>query len=127
MTENSIAYCGLVCSFCCSDGKCRCKSENNCGKRLSPQGCYQYECCTAKGIKGCWECSDSPCDKDMLAPDKIKIRAFIRCIKEDGMQKFIDYLEQNEKEGFVYHRSGVMGDYDLPNENEILNLLRRTK
>ena len=126
MTENAIAYCGLVCSFCCSDGKCSCKSENNCGKRLSPQGCYQYECCTTKGIKGCWECSDFPCDKDMLAPDKIKTRAFIRCIKEDGMKEFIGYLEQNEEDGTVYHRSGVLGDYDLSDENEVLNLLRRT-
>lgn len=63
----------------------------------------------------------------MLAPDKIKIRAFVRCIKEDGMKEFIGYLEQNEKDGIVYHRSGILGDYDLPNENEVLNLLRRTK
>lgn len=63
----------------------------------------------------------------MLAPDKIKTRAFIRCIKEDGMKEFIGYLEQNEKDGTVYHRSGIMGDYDLSDENEVLNLLRRTK
>lgn len=55
------------------------------------------------------------------------MRAFIRCIKEDGMQKFISYLEQNEKDGIVYHRSGVIGDYDSLNENEVLRLLRRTK
>ena len=126
MNENSIAYCGLVCGFCCPDGKCSCKSENNCGKRLCPEGCYQYNCCTSKGIKGCWECSDSPCYKDMLAPGKIKMRAFVQCIKEDGIQKFIGYLEQNEKDGIVYHKSGVMGDYNLFNEKEVLNLLRRT-
>jgi len=62
----------------------------------------------------------------MLAPDKIKTRAFVQCIKEDGIQKFISYLEQNEKDGIVYHRSGIMGDYDLSNEEEVMNLLRRT-
>ena len=63
----------------------------------------------------------------MLEPDKIKMRAFIQCIKEDGIQKFISYLERNEKDGIVYHRSGVMGDYDLLNEKEVLSLLRRIK
>lgn len=127
LNENSVAYCGLICSFCCTDGSCNCKSDNNCGKRLSPEGCYQYNCCTSKGINGCWECDDSPCGKDMLAVDKIKMRAFVRCIKEEGIQKFFEYLEQNEKDGIVYHRTGVIGDYDLSSENEVLNLLRRIK
>lgn len=63
----------------------------------------------------------------MLAPDKIKMRAFVHCIKEDGIKKFISYLEKNEKDGIVYHRSGVIADYDLSNEKDALNLLRRTK
>ncbi|WP_440977655.1 DUF3795 domain-containing protein [Sedimentibacter sp. LTW-03] len=127
MNENSIEYCGLVCSFCSIEGKCSCKSGNHCGKRLSPEGCYQYNCCTTKGINGCWECSDFPCGKDMLAKDKIKMRAFVRCIKEDGILKFISYLEQNQKDGIVYHRSGIIGDYDLSNEDEVIQLLRQTK
>jgi hypothetical protein len=127
MNENSVAYCGLICSFCCTDGSCSCKSDNNCGKRLSLEGCYQYNCCTSKGINGCWECADSPCGKDMLAIDKIKMRAFVQCIKEEGMQKFIEYLEQNEKDGVIYHRTGVIGDYDLLTESDVLNLLRRKK
>ena len=63
----------------------------------------------------------------MLAPDKIKMRAFVQCIKEDGIKKFIGYLEKNEKDGIVYHRSGITGDYDLSDEKEVLNLLRRAK
>lgn len=127
MNVNNIAYCGLICLFCRTDGGCNCKSENNCGKRLSPNGCYQYTCCTSKGINGCWECVDSPCGKDMLAEDKIKMRAFVRCIKEDGIDKFINYLEENTKLGIVYHKTGVVGDYDLPTEDEVLKLLRHTK
>ena len=127
MNENSVAYCGLICSFCSTDGRCSCKTDNHCGKRLSSEGCYQYNCCTSKGINGCWECADSPCGKDMLAIDKIKMRAFVRCIKEEGIHKFIEYLEQNEKDGIVYHRTGVIGDYDLSSESDVLNLLRRIK
>lgn len=125
MTEKSIAYCGLLCSFCFPDGRCSCKTDNHCGKRLSPEGCFQYNCCTAKGINGCWECADSPCGKDMLAKDKIKMRAFIRCIKEDGMDAFITYINRNKNEGIVYHRDGIFGDYDLDTEEEVLKLLRR--
>lgn len=124
MNERSIAYCGLICDFCSPDGGCSCKSDNHCGKRLSPEGCYQYNCCTAKGLSGCWECPDSPCGIDMLAKDKIKMRAFVRCIKEDGMDKFIEYINQNKEKGVIYHREGVFGDYDLPTEEEVLDLLR---
>lgn len=60
----------------------------------------------------------------MLAPDKIKLRAFIRCIKEDGIEKFIEYITINKEKGVVYHRSGILGDYDLETEDDVLELLR---
>ena len=28
------------------------------------------------------------------------------------MEKLLDCLEANEKKGIVYHREGIMGDYD---------------
>ena len=124
---NSIAYCGLVCGLCSEDGGCNCKSGNHCGKRLSPEGCYQYNCCTARNLNGCWECQDAPCGIDMLAPDKIKMRAFVQCIKEDGVKKFIEYLDANKVKGVVYHRSGILGDYDLSTEDDVLKLLRQIK
>lgn len=125
MTEKSIAYCGLICGLCDPSGGCNCKSGNSCGKRLSPMGCYQYTCCTQKGINGCWECEQAPCGKDMLAPDKIKSRAFVRCIKEDGIDNFISYIEKSKKRGMVYHKIGIVGDYDLSTEDEVLQLLRQ--
>ena len=65
--------------------------------------------------------------KDMLAIDKIKMRAFVRCMKEDGVDKFINYLMTNAENGFVYHRNGVMDDYDLSTEEHVLELLRGAK
>jgi hypothetical protein len=53
------------------------------------------------------------------------MRAFARCIKEDGINKFIEYIKRNQQDGIVYQRSGIMGDYDLPTEEEILALLRK--
>lgn len=125
--KNSIAYCGLICGLCRPDGSCGCKGDNHCGKRLSPQGCYQYNCCTSKEINGCWECSKVPCDVNMLAPEKIKLRAFVRCIKEDGIDQFAEYIAANDAQGIVYHRCGIIGDYDLNTEEAVLALLRNDK
>lgn len=121
---NSIAYCGLLCFLCQPSDACSCRSNNHCGKRLSPEGCFQYTCCTAKGLNGCWECPDAPCGKGMLARDKIKIRAFIACIKEDGIERFSGYIVGNHEKGIVYHRNGIWGDYDLRSEAAVLKLLR---
>ena len=60
----------------------------------------------------------------MHAPDKVKIRAFIRCIKEDGLERFAEYVVRNGQKGVVYHREGIYGDYDLDGEDAVLGLLR---
>ncbi len=125
--KHSIAYCGLICGLCHPDGSCGCKGDNHCGKRASPNGCYQHTCCISKGIEGCWACSEAPCGVDMLAPEKIKLRAFIRCIKEDGIDRFVEYIAANDAKGIVYHRCGITGDYDLATEEAVLALLRTAK
>lgn len=33
-------------------------------------------------------------------------------IKKYGIEEFLDCLEKNEKNGVVYHRKGINGDYD---------------
>ena len=129
--KNSISYCGLICLLCRDDIECSCRRDNHCGKRLSLEGCFQYTCCVSKNLNGCWECPEAPCDKDMFSPiDKNrisarrKLRAFITCIKEDGIEKFSQYIINNIEKGIVYHRNGIYGDYDLENEEDILKLLR---
>lgn len=121
---NYVAYCGLLCFLCQPSDACSCRSKNNCGKRLSSDGCFQYTCCTAKGLDGCWECPDAPCGKDMLAKGKVKMRAFVTCIKEDGLDRFAEYIMHNAAKGIVYHRERVFGDYDLKSESDVLTLLR---
>ncbi len=124
MISERVAYCGLVCGLCDPCGNCSCKSSNHCGKQQI--GCYQFNCCTAKGIDGCWECGDAPCGIDMLAPNKIKLRAFIRYIKEVGLEEFYQILGKNQQNGILYHRSGILGDYDLESEEAVLKLLRQS-
>jgi hypothetical protein len=128
----SISYCGLVCKFCHFSDQCGgCKSpNNNCHKRLSPQGCYQYSCCSAKGFNGCWECADFSCGKDMFTPEHgIRIPAFVRCAKEDGLTKLAEYLQRNAGQGIRYHVGNTeSGDYDnCEDEAQVLQLLRTGK
>jgi len=122
--KDSVACCGLICGLCQPEGVCGCRYNNHCGKRLSPTGCYQYDCCAKKGLRGCWECPDAPCGMDMHAEEHVKIRAFITCIREDGLDRFAEYIIRNRLNGIVYHREGISGDYDLNTEAAVLALLR---
>jgi hypothetical protein len=54
-----------------------------------------------------------------------KLRAFIACIKEDGLDKFSQYIAANNADGLIYHRNGIYGDYDLDTEDAILALLKK--
>lgn len=62
-----------------------------------------------KGISHCYLC-DENCQKGLLS--KIKPHAFNLFIKRYGEEKLLDCLETNEKAGVVYHRDGILGDYD---------------
>lgn len=126
---DSISYCGLICKLChlaeecdgCQSSANRC--ENHSGKW---GGCFHRKCCIQQGIKGCWECKDFPCDNDMYSPTHdLRIRAFARCIKEDGIEKLAEYIIENEKQGIRY---GYQKDYDFKqNEDMVLKLLRTGK
>lgn len=127
----SISYCGLVCKSCHFLDQCGgCKTaQNSCNKRLSPEGCYQYTCCVSKGLNGCWECAGFPCGEDMFSDGHgPRIKAFVRCIKEEGPEKLAEYLIRNAENGLLYHREGIRGDYDgLDSEEQVLQLLRTGK
>lgn len=123
---DSISCCGLVCQLCHLADKCDgCRSSANRCENHSGKwgGCYHRKCCIQQGIRGCWECKDFPCDNDMFSKDHdLKIRAFARCIKEDGLEKFATYLIENDKQGLEY---GYQRDYDFKRtEDEVLELLR---
>ena len=39
-------------------------------------------------------------------------KAFAEFAKRYGVESLLDCLDKNEKAGIVYHREGIMGDYD---------------
>lgn len=60
-------------------------------------------------VSHCYECPRD-CKKGLLS--KIKPYGFTVFIKRYGMEELMDCLERNEKNGIVYHREGIWGDYD---------------
>jgi uncharacterized protein YehS (DUF1456 family) len=60
----------------------------------------------------------------MFNDEHLRLKTFVKCIKEDGIEKFSEYILRNYNNGIIYHRNGYTGDYDLETEEEILNLIR---
>lgn len=120
---DSIAYCGLVCGLChlreACDG-CR-NTATLCDRGAT---CVQRTCCIEHRRRGCWECPDFPCGRDMHAPPHdLRIEAFVSFIRSEGAGALIDCLLNNEARGIHY---GKGRDYDgLSGEDEVFELLRR--
>ena len=70
-------------------------------------------------MKGCYECKPAECRKGLYA-EKIKARAFAEFARRFGVDELLDCLERNECVGIVYHREGIMGDYDEFDDLEAL-------
>ena len=51
-----------------------------------------------------------------------QIKGFCRCIKEDGVEKFVGYILANQKRGIPYGKKGY-GDKD---EKEVAKMLRES-
>lgn len=112
--EMGIARCGLAC--------CLCSENDNCGGCLSDDCkdkdlCANRRCTIEKGINHCYECSEN-CKKGLLG--KIKPYGFTLFAKRYGEDKLLNRLEENERNGVVYHREGIIGDYDYFDDIEKL-------
>lgn len=120
--ERGLAFCGLACCLC--DEKEDCTGCRN-GGCPDKEHCQSFNCCKDRGLQGCWECPEFPCDNPML--NQLRIRTFARFIADYGEDKLMQALENNARAGILYHYPGqLVGDYDLPeNEGEILELLLR--
>ena len=81
--------------------------------------CEVRKCGIEKGVSGCYECNAVDCRKGLFA-DKIKPRTFSEFARRYGVETLLDCLERNEKAGIVYHREGIMGDYDDFDDSEEL-------
>ncbi len=84
-------------------------------------------CCKSRNIRGCWECDIFPCCECEFR--SLRIRAFLRCAKEDGPEALAGYLLRNVQNDVHYHHGRTyVGDYDVcTTEEQVLFLLRTGK
>ena len=112
--ELGIARCGLACCLCSENTTCGGCESGSCPDRDT---CVNRQCSREKGLSHCYVCGEK-CRKGLLG--KIKPYGFTLFAGRYGKEKLLDCLARNEKNGVVYHREGVMGDYDEFEDAEML-------
>lgn len=115
--ELGIARCGLACCLCSENDHCDGCRDDGCADHA---WCHNRRCSQEKGLAGCFACGDV-CRNGILS--KPKPYAFTLFAKRHGTERLLDCLARNEQNGVVYHRAGIVGDYDLDDPQAILALL----
>ncbi len=120
--ELGIAKCGLACCLCSENVSCH---GCNSGECPGTDGCENRKCAAEKHCSHCYDCTED-CRKGLLS--KIKPYGFTQFVKRYGEQMLLDCLERNEKNGIVYHRQGVIGDYDeFDDVEELIRFIKEGK
>lgn len=120
--ELGIARCGLACCLCSENEKCRGCRSDDCPDK---DWCENRKCSLEKGITHCYVCGED-CRKGLL--NKIKPYGFTLFLKRYGEDELLDCLERNEKNGIVYHREGIVGDYDdFDDAEKLIEFIRTGK
>ena len=112
--ELGIARCGLACCLCSENVRCAGCNSRDCPDK---EWCENRKCSIEKGLSNCFECNEK-CRKGLLG--KIKPYGFTLFVKRYGLTELLNCLERNEKNGIIYHRNGINGDYDHFNDVEKL-------
>lgn len=105
--ELGIARCGLACCLCSENVSCQGCDSGQCPDK---DWCENRKCSIEKDYSHCYSCCNEECRKGLLS--KIKPYGFSLFAKRYGEEALLDCLERNEKNGVVYHRQGIVGDYD---------------
>ncbi len=120
--ELGIARCGLACCLCSENIKCGGCDSDNCPDRSQ---CENRKCSIERGLAGCYAC-ETDCKRGLLS--KIKPYGFTSFIKRYGTERLLDCLEENEKRGIIYHREGIIGDYDdFDNVEKLIEFIKTGK
>lgn len=104
--ELGIARCGLACCLCSENEHCRGCNSGDCPDK---DWCENRKCSMEKSVGNCYLC-EMDCRKGLLK--KIKPYGFTMFAKRYGVEALLNRLEENERNGVVYHRQGIIGDYD---------------
>ena len=121
--ELGMARCGLASCLCSENTVC---SGCNSGECPDWEHCVNRKCSMSKGLEHCYACEVQECRKGMLG--KIKPYAFTEFARRYTEDFLLDCLSRNEKMGIVYHREGVLGDYDdFDDVEELIQYIKEGK
>ena len=118
--ELGIARCGLACCLCSENDHCGGCDSGGCP---GTQWCFNRKCSAEKGLSHCYDC-EKDCKEGMFS--KIKPLGFTEFARRYGESELLGCLERNERNGVVYHREGIIGDYDDFDDTEALIAFIRT-
>ena len=104
--ELGIARCGLACCLCHENITCNGCNSDECKDK---EWCENRKCSIEKEVSNCFLC-ENDCHKGLLS--KMKPYGFTVFAKRYGLEALLDCLERNEKNGVIYHRERLIGDYD---------------
>jgi len=104
----TVAYCGLVCGLCPPPRTCECRTK----PKPAEAKCYQRNCCLRKGLDGCWECDEFPCNNGYFSKGNmwrgLNI-ASIQCVRDAGKEGLVKLLlarhGQEHYHGFYTHKT----------------------
>ncbi len=117
--ELGIARCGLACCLCSENVQCQGCNSGGCP---DAESCENRSCSMSNGYEYCCLCAEPDCRKGILS--KTKPYGFTLFVKRYGMEKLLDCLEENERNGVVYHRHGIYGDYDdFDNAEDLIDFI----
>lgn len=120
--ELGIARCGLACCLCSENIACHGCNSSECPDK---EWCENRKCSLTKGVDHCYNCSEE-CRKGLLS--KIKSYGFTLFSKRYGEKMLLNCLERNETLGIVYHREGIIGDYDdFDDVEELIDFIKTGK
>lgn len=114
-----VAYCGLVCAYCSERFGCPGCKRAGCKDRAE---CRPYACGVEKGHGTCADCAQFPCDAPILR--SLRMRVFAAYAHEHGEEALLAHLARKAAQGVLYHRDGLIGDYDgFDSEEELIRFL----
>ena len=117
--ELGIGRCGLACCLCSENVHCAGCSSGDCPDK---DWCENRRCSLEKGCSHCFECEEE-CRKGLLK--KNKPYGFSLFARRYGLEELLNCLERNESKGIVYHREGILGDYDdFEDVEELIRFIR---
>lgn len=120
--ELGIARCGLACCLWSENDYCGGCNSDDCPDK---QICANRECSLKNNYNHCYDCGEE-CKIGLLS--KIKPYGFTLFAKRYGKKCCWIALNGMRKNGFIYHRNGINGDYDdFDDVEELIELIMTGK